>query len=451
MADAPARVSSLSEAPLVLEDLPDDLLRRCVRSGAPAEPLGVQDVLSLGMCNKNLRRLVQGGGVLREFRVTLSPNLLLPLDLPRRLLSGPRSLKIGTNIASLDWLCSWGALQGEPPEKAELVLRYLERVPPETRARLGAVRGLSPTFAKFNVEFDRARFLTYPPTSPQFDEEDVKRFMDYAFGPPPPAYAAIVKEAVDALEGCPRLTSADVAVHSSQFGQLTRLTALRRLSLGFTDSDLQSAMNSLMPLANLRELQITILHSTPITSRPAVAVLTALTALTLPLGLPSDFIGPLPPALESLTLKLHNLDLNMMLEEAPSVVRLDLKSPKLRETLSAAAAASVRRLTIHCIDEYDGVSVNFRSCVLRLALTVCSIPCAFYGLEEFIFTVDKTARPNPLHSADLVALLEAAPGLRRVTLSGVQNLSEPTQQWLAAHRPGHCLGGGEGDTMLELL
>jgi hypothetical protein len=48
------------EGPLTLEDLPDDLLRRCVRGKAPSEPLALQDVVSFSMCSRRLLSLLQG-------------------------------------------------------------------------------------------------------------------------------------------------------------------------------------------------------------------------------------------------------------------------------------------------------------------------------------------------------------------------------------------------------
>jgi hypothetical protein len=54
------------------------------------------------------------------------------------------------------------------------------------------------------------------------------------------------------------------------------------------------------------------------------------------------------------------------------------------------------------------------------------------------------------HSADLVSLLEAAPGLRRVGLRSVGQLSFRTVQWLARRRPGFQLEGEAGDITLLL-
>jgi hypothetical protein len=57
------------ERALTLEDLPDDLLRLCVRGGSKTPPLPLHDIISFGMCSRRLRALVQAGGVVRELHV----------------------------------------------------------------------------------------------------------------------------------------------------------------------------------------------------------------------------------------------------------------------------------------------------------------------------------------------------------------------------------------------
>jgi hypothetical protein len=85
-----------------------------------------------------------------------------------------------------------------------------------------------------------------------------------------------------------------------------------------------------------------------------------------------------------------------------------------------------------------------------MALVADSIPCAFSGLEEFILRVKETGLDDGPHSADLVALLEAAPGLRRVRLEGIPNLTSTTVTWLARYRPGFQMEVGDRGVVLEL-
>jgi hypothetical protein len=153
-----ATPSPLSEAHLNLEDLPDDLLRRCVRtkSLSQTEPLKLRDslksVLSLGMCNKNLRRLVQGGGVLRELKVQMEDSNRNEL---RRYLYRSGVIEIRPNSPSLNWLCSWGPLQGPPPESVHFTFwSSLKNVAPGPLARLRDL--LSPPAATVYTHNSRA-------------------------------------------------------------------------------------------------------------------------------------------------------------------------------------------------------------------------------------------------------------------------------------------------------
>jgi hypothetical protein len=141
----------------------------------------------------------------------------------------------------------------------------------------------------------------------------------------------------------------------------------------------------------------------------------------------------------------------------PYIVPLSLACPGLRDALGDSAA-SLRRLDIRiycaCARQFPYKNTYFDvPCALRFDLTPDSIPCAFPSLEEFLLEPVKPGAAARYHTADLLPLLEAAPGLRRVHLRDIGNVSLETVQWLLAHRPGARLSDcpeGEGGKTIEI-
>jgi hypothetical protein len=82
--------------PCTLEDLSDDLLRRSLREYS----LTLKDVIRFGMCNRRLRSVVQGGGVLRELEVEVQSH---SLHSPKE---HGTDLCLRADPQALDWLCS---------------------------------------------------------------------------------------------------------------------------------------------------------------------------------------------------------------------------------------------------------------------------------------------------------------------------------------------------------
>jgi hypothetical protein len=268
------------------------------------------------------------------------------------------------------------------------------------------------------------------------------------------------------IEGCLRLRDLEIAgLELDALTSLCRfsgLNALTHLYIIVQEEEgdrskpfpVTDGFASLSSLSSLKELVLvpSMTAFAPAACAP-LAALTALTALTLPLAKWDEPFGPLPPALENLqlTLALPNHGFGFEVFESLSAVTVDLACPGLRASLGAAAA-SLPRLTLVFDAEWARTDLHgiFIDCILSLPLTHDSVPCAFSGLEEFTLRLEGTGVDDGPHSADLVALLEAAPGLRRVRLEGIPNVSCATTVWLSAHRPGFRMKEREGVVVFEL-
>jgi hypothetical protein len=435
-------------APLVLEDLPNDLLRHCLRAGS----LAPRDLIAVRMLNRRLRALVNEGGALRELTIAImhanewdeAAGELVPFfGLYRRLLSS-NTLQTDANQASLGWLADWPLLRG--PLLMNVTLDIIsvgdfeaEPALPETWARLRDL--LSPTAAVLCCQPDP--------------------------NPPYTLFWSLQGEAaVSWLVGCPRLHSLRVEVSGAEeiYGPEPQ-----GLPIG-------NVCEALAPLTQLKELNFSPGYGflQPGGFAP-LAALSALTALTLPLAkwdvtepelLPVGPLPSLPPALETLTLQLSPLSGGFVLEDlrggdypyyeqpdVPQRVDESLESAGLRDAL-AAAAPTLRRLDI-ILTTGEAAQVSKSryehsfAYALYLKLTPESLPCLLPGLEEFSFNLDDQDSGEN-HTAGLIALLEAAPGLRRVRLKGINSMSLMTMVWLAEHRPGFRLEGGQWDITLEL-
>jgi hypothetical protein len=438
---------------LVLEDLPDDLLRLCAR-GPSSDPLGIKDVMSFDACNKRLHALVQGGGVLRELTVVVETPIwkedewtgevrfsrqICSVDLSRRLDPHNRNtIYLDANKASLSWLCSWPLLRGPPLlERVEVDIRSMgepaaDPPPPELWRRLRDL--LSPTAVELNCSSDVSDLKLW------FGEEQVLW-----------------------LAGCPRLRRARV-----DFGTYEMVDDYSE-EVGLGDGGL---FHTLAPLMQLQELDLSAAAmglADPTACAP-LAALSSLTALTLPLAKWDEPFGPLPPGLASLTLSLvpttrafhlqmaYGSDRFAAIPTHLSVVPLPLACPGLKDSLGPVAA-SLRRLSISMYTEYATEVNDDYNCFtlpysLHLALTPDSIPCAFPGLEEFTFRLEHMDAKANNHCATLTALLEAAPSLRRIWLIEVANVALETMEWLSERRPGFRVrcpaAAGEGGKVIVI-
>jgi hypothetical protein len=415
--------------PLTLEDLPDDLLRLCVLGGAScSSALLLRDILSLGMCSRRLRTLVQGGGVVRHLRVLVRKPREDPTDdaFLRPRLSDPTTIEISSELPSLEWLCSLGPLRGLTPQYVNLQLVFHWDRPPLIPLPLPApwrrLRDLlSPTCVLAVVEG----------TSPEG--------------------AGTSQEGIAAwLEGCPRLDRLlTQSLLIDEVPLFSRLTTVRQLYLGVSEPpttypSYETMIEALAPLQKLRDLA---LHCFPFihpSECAPLAALSALTALTLLLANWDEPPGPLPPALKNL--EINHFPDAQILGPIPHLP-LSLAYPLLKPALGAAAT-SLRHLTIR---------VRLFSFVQTILahLTPESAPCAFSRLEEFnIRLYGQGTRGN--NSADLVALLEAAPRLRLINLQDIQHISNSTLQWLQVRRQGFRLmykqgeNNAPGTSVLEL-
>jgi hypothetical protein len=457
---------------LTLEDLPDDLLRICLR---PPVPLTLRDVFAVQMLNRRLRAIAQEPGLaLGELEVVLTfPHRDLQregftyefdpvLDLHHRL-EGLCTLVVYANEASLDWLCDDFLQRFPAPGRGVSV--HLETADgfdpqvtlPATWRRLS--RLLSPTSARLFNDDE----IYNDAIEPHFDDQ----------------YWDLIDAATTWLDCCERLTSLEVYFLVDDLHFLSGLTRLTRLDAGlhyivdqyhvaiYAEDNLENVMS----LTGLQELNI---FSTgdnncgilsPDSCAP-LAALSSLTALTLPLAYWADSFGPLPPALKSLALQLRPLKSNICLQvlleeddrripyEPAQPLPLALACPHLLDD-EAGAAASLPRLDITFTIGRAGIVYTRASewCAqyaLHLTLAADSIPCAFSALEEFSFKLQEEKNGVGPHVADLVALLEAAPGLRHVRLEGMHSLTFNTILWLEEHRPGFRFSGGAKNILLTL-
>jgi hypothetical protein len=309
--------------------------------------------------------------------------------------------------ASLGWLYMWGPLQGPP------------------------------------VEYVRMRVYTTGPAPGEpgaATPETWRRLRDLLS--PTAALLCIRPEVMRWVEGCS--------------SRLTRL----ELEPPRDPTSINTAVTSLQSLANLRELCLPPEDdedtSLALADCSPLSILSGLTALTLGVHKWDEPCGPLPPALQNLEIQLlpplvfFGFDENT--QDGRSVA-LDLTCRGLRDSLGPAAA-SLQRLTVtyQTFDaSYNGNDEQV-DCICHVNLTQDSIPCAFSGLKEFKFAVYEVDRRDP-HTADLVALLEAAPGLRRVQLDDIPNLSGTTTAWLLRERPGSQMhvDTQQGDTTTIVL
>jgi hypothetical protein len=261
--------------------------------------------------------------------------------------------------------------------------------------------------------------------------------------------------------GSRSLSRIDLPAAVVSIGRLTALTSLDLYVVSTKDPyfDYGSSLTGLVSLTALRELDRGIDWLLGEEACGPLTALGALTALTLQLGEWHELFGPLPPALDILTLYLTPPQVYVQ-EESEEARRVfePLESRGLRSSLSddGAAPPPLRRLRIIMNLERARLPPNeehggdYQDFVVDLRLNAFSIPCAFPSLEEFTFTLKDAARPIVSQSADLVALLEAAPALRHVRLSNMNCLSIGTIQWLLAHRPGFRAGGAPRSIVLEL-
>jgi hypothetical protein len=252
------------------------------------------------------------------------------------------------------------------------------------------------------------------------------------------------------------------------YSLLTRLSRLTGLNLDVSNEmwdieiDMSEDIAKLAPLTGLKELEIWSdgMSLTPSSVAP-LAALSALTALALPLVDWHVPFGPLPLALEHLHLYLNTLSGAYGfadLEGPARLVSVGLSCPALGPALGGAAVSSLRRLDLtynaHLACERTTDGEGSALVVISLRLTPDSIPCAFPALEEFSFTLDLPVEGpeevDAAHTADLRALFKAAPGLRRVELEGINNLSLATWDWLRAECPGAQWGVDERTLIIEL-
>jgi hypothetical protein len=444
------------EPALTLECLPDDLLRVCARGGFTSSPLSIREVLSFGSCNKRLYALVQGGGMLQELRVDFMSPVVFSntegdrgyhiqtvghyLDLCRSLRpSNHHAILVCANQASLDWLCSWPLRRGPLLDAVCVDLSHMgyvdvEPTLPEAWRRLRDL--LSPTHAELHCS------LTLPP------DEDAAA-LELWFG----------DEQLSWLGRCARLEYMRI-----DCSECYSSTYYEGGGEGIADGGLFSALT---PLTQIRELCMSSLKmgfKDPATAAPLTA-LSFLTALTLPLAKWDTPLGALPPALQSPSLEFlpavraFNLQLNRYKSPPaqPIIVPVSLACPGLRDSLGPADG-SLRLLSIslHAKDARESSlrgNCFYLPCAFRFNLTTDSIPCAFPALEEFSLHAEHTGAEARYHTADLLPLLEAAPGLRRVHLKKLGNVSLETMQWLARRRPGFQLteaADSEGGKVIEI-
>jgi hypothetical protein len=433
--------------PLPLDAVPDDLLRRVFRHPS----LSLHDILRFSMCSKGCRRAVHERDMLPALKVSINSTGPLvtssglvhggPLDL-RRGLSPTGRVQVAANVSSLDWLTSWPLLRGARGslEYANVIISSVgdaaaEPLLPESWRALRDALDATGTRAHYTLNV------------PQKDLRDLMAWVEGS-------------TCLGSLS-CYLPSAYDNATLAGDCGALGRLTRLRRLSIHFEDVDFEGAsfddsLSGLASLTGLQELKLDVFP--PDTLAPVWDSLTALTSLTFTSYRWGEPFGLLPRNLKYFCLMARYFP-------GPFVQRTGearhicepLSCPGLRASVGAAAAASLRHL--HVIINME----NFRecrdytsqNCLVDLFLTPDSIPCAFPGLEQLtVILEDATDHPNVPHTADLVALLEAAPGLRGVWLRGFYSLSFNTMLCLQARRPGFKMRGGPSwgncDIVLEL-
>jgi hypothetical protein len=438
-----------SSAPLTLEDLPDDLLRRIVREYS----LTLPDVLRFSECCRRFHQLAQGGGVLRELKVevislpnpisaALAAAALHGRQEPRRYPSFDASnntLTVVYKTGCLDWLCAWPLLRGAPPlDRVEVVVGKYYEDPPAPAPLVKAWRRLLRTL-------DAATSCLHVVLYENCDEES-GRGLDAA-------------STVIALGEAARLDRLHVVLEAVAnparlLAAVGRLARLR--SLSFNDEygfDIQQPYTSdrfeaLSGLAGLQELTLELMYPSAPAAFAPLAALSSLTFLELHLRRWDLPFPNLPPNLQHLRLELrpdsdyeHGYGEEID-EEGTNCIRETLPAPGLIDTLGGAGAAlSLRRLEVNFSFHkfYFMEAGGLARYAVRLALTPESFPCAFPALEEFSLYLGHTRKDSSCHSADLVALFEAAPGLRSAEIQHIGNLSFETMEWLDRHRPGRRL------------
>jgi hypothetical protein len=214
-----------------------------------------------------------------------------------------------------------------------------------------------------------------------------------------------------------------------------------------------------------------------------LSALSSLTALELSLSRWDEPFGPLPPSLKALGLVLLPDVFNPRSPTAtepivyrPVYHREPFASPGLRASLTnngTHAAPAVRTLALSFSNHFSGCDQDepYQARSMHIDLTPDSIPCAFPTLEEFTyqqyragydFRVSDSSEDEEDRAArdwgtvpqvfDLVALLEAAPGLRRVNLGDeITGVTDATREWLRRHRPGLRADWRPWSIKLELL
>jgi hypothetical protein len=246
------------------------------------------------------------------------------------------------------------------------------------------------------------------------------------------------------LEDLPDLKHFDASIIPAELppvGRLTRLTSLR-LNINPRDMagpmpasvSLGTGLEALAPLQAIRRLclgGIGLRH--PAECAP-LAALSALTSLTLPLTRWDEPLGKLPPNLKTLELshlpEVVPVDLPPPPLPPPPHLPVSLSYPLLKPALGTAAT-SLRCLTVALNLHY------VRTLVMNLARY--SAPCAFPHLTEFHVRISG-AGTHGANTADLVALLEAAPRLGYIWLEDFKHLSSKTL---------HCLRDQTSDFLVK--
>jgi hypothetical protein len=321
------------------------------------------------------------------------------------------TLKVFMNQRTLDWLCSWPLLQQAALDEARVSfcgLRYAAQEPlvPATLRRL--LRRLQPT----SVFLDS--FGSQP------DNEHLLRTLTES------SRLSMLESEGASMED------------SDLLSNLGHLTSLQWLFVVFDDPDRSvlpvSALTSLAPLTALQNFSI--VGSVTLSGLTPLAALPSLTSIMVPLADSSRLFGPLPPLLERLNLSFPAPQGPGVLIGQARVRPLSLECPALGPSLGAAAT-SLSTLIIH-IGLEDEEEEGAEDSMFYFNTTRMTIPCFFPKLDGFYMYLGKLGEgAGTGNSADLVALLEAAPGLRKIILGGIGGLSMATILWLETHWPGY--------------
>jgi hypothetical protein len=340
-------------------------------------------MISIAACNRRLRELVQEGSMLRKIEVVVeaahdqkwNPATLAYLHVPdcrRKLVSyRPHTVHIMANQASIEWLCDWELLRGPALDSVAVEIRSMGNAALEP-ALPAAWRRLRDLLSPIAAEVDC-----------NYDEEEA---------------------ALEWVTVCPRLQSLNIDT-GDNVSLLGRFPLPRRLFVNLIGPDearyeghvMEDRLTDIAPLKGVKELDMDANYGfTDPASFAPLAALTAVTALTLSLAEWDTSFGPLPSALERLTLKL--LPLPYAFELFPydynhvHDVSISLACPGFKESLGGAAD-SVKHLDITLEVGEAGLVRPMREqptpaiVNIELALAPDSIPCAFPALEEFSFTL----------------------------------------------------------------